>query len=130
MSAYVDTNVLIRHLTGDPPLMAQRATAFLVREEELFLVDLIVAQTVYVLESVYGVGKPQIAQTIRSAIAMKNMVTSEPSCLLRALEVYESYRLDFSEAYLVACSEISGIWNIASFDKSIDRVATVRRIEP
>ena len=29
MTAFVDTNVLIRHLTGDPPHLAARATAFL-----------------------------------------------------------------------------------------------------
>ena len=27
MTAFLDTNVLIRHLTGDPPEMAARATA-------------------------------------------------------------------------------------------------------
>jgi predicted nucleic acid-binding protein len=38
--------------------------------------------------------------------------------------------LDFAEAYLVAQAERSGVGAVASFDKAIDRVATVRRIEP
>ena len=50
MSALVDSNVLVRHLTGEPPEMASRATAFLDREQELPLADLVVAETVYVLE--------------------------------------------------------------------------------
>jgi predicted nucleic acid-binding protein len=50
--------------------------------------------------------------------------------LLRALEVYEVDRLDFAEAYLVAQAERSGVGVVASFDKAIDRVGTVRRIEP
>jgi predicted nucleic acid-binding protein len=50
--------------------------------------------------------------------------------LLRALEVYETDRLDFAEAYLVAQAERSGIGVVASFDKAIDRLATVRRLEP
>lgn len=54
MSAFVDTNVLIRHLTGEPRPMATAASAFLREEPELFLADLIVADTVYVLESFYG----------------------------------------------------------------------------
>lgn len=53
MSAFVDTTVLVRHLTQDPPEMAARATAYLRSESELFLADLIVAETVYVLESFY-----------------------------------------------------------------------------
>lgn len=130
MSAYLDTNVLIRHVTGDPPLTAQCATRFLAAEEELFLASLIVAETAYVLESVYEVAKPRIAQTLRSAIAMKDIVTSEPSCLLRALEVYERYRLDIAGAFLAADAEASGVGSAASFNKSIDRVPTVQRIEP
>ena len=48
MTAIIDTNVLVRHLTGDPPEMAARATAYLETEQELLLTDLIVAETVYV----------------------------------------------------------------------------------
>jgi predicted nucleic acid-binding protein len=50
--------------------------------------------------------------------------------LHRAIEVYESNRLDFAEAYLMACAESTGVDQIASFDKSIDRVGTVRRLKP
>jgi predicted nucleic acid-binding protein len=50
--------------------------------------------------------------------------------LLRAVEVYEGDRLDFAEAYLVACAESTGIDRIASFDRTVDRVKTVQRIEP
>jgi len=35
-----------------------------------------------------------------------------------------------ADAYLVACAERTAIGVIASFDRSIDRVATVRREEP
>ena len=54
MTAFVDTNVLVRHLTGDTA-MAERATAFLAAQPELYLADLIVAETIYVLESFYKV---------------------------------------------------------------------------
>ena len=50
--------------------------------------------------------------------------------LLRALEVYEIERLDFAAAYLVAQAERSGVGVVASFDRTIDRLATVRRLEP
>jgi predicted nucleic acid-binding protein len=58
------------------------------------------------------------------------MVTVDPALLLRAIEVYEVDRLDFAEAYLIACAESTGIGRIASFDRTIDRVQTVERIEP
>ncbi len=53
-----------------------------------------------------------------------------PALLLRAIETYEIDRLDFAEAYLVACAETTGGGRVASFDRSIDRVTTVERVEP
>lgn len=130
MSAFVDTNILVRHLTGDPADMAARASDYLARESELLLTDLIVAETVYVLESFYETAREQLADAMRSLIAFDSVVTVDPALLLRALEVYEIHRIDFAEAYLVACAESTGVNVIASFDRSIDRVGTVARTEP
>ena len=130
MSAFVDTNVLVRHLTGDPPEMATRATKYLRNEEELLVVDLVIAETVYVLESFYEAPRPTIAEAIRSLLAMESVVVVDAPLLLRAIDVYENDRIDYAEAYLVACAETTGTTRIASFDRSIDRVASVQRIEP
>jgi len=130
VSAFVDTNVLIRHLTGDPPGQAQRATAFLEEADELLLPDLIVAEVVYVLESFYEVERPRVAELTRAIIGFPAIVVADTPLLLRALEVYEVNRLDFAEAYLVASAEASGVDTIASFDQTIDRVPTVGRIDP
>lgn len=54
----------------------------------------------------------------------------DPALLLRALEVYKTDRIDLAEAYLVACAESTGVARIASFDRSLDRIPTVERIEP
>jgi predicted nucleic acid-binding protein len=54
----------------------------------------------------------------------------DASLLLRALEVYELHRLDFAEAYLVASAEYTGVRRVLSFDRTIDRVQSVSRVEP
>ncbi|MGH2935780.1 MAG: PIN domain-containing protein [Gaiellaceae bacterium] len=130
MSAFLDTNVLIRHLTGDPPAQARRATAFLRRADELLLPDLIVAEVVYVLESFYEVERERVAELVRAVIGFPAIAVADEPLLLRALEVYEVERPDFAEAYLVASAEASGVETIASFDREIDRVPTIRRLEP
>ncbi|MGH9171271.1 MAG: PIN domain-containing protein [Acidimicrobiales bacterium] len=126
----MDTNVLVRHLTGDPADMAARATAYLRTAGELWLTDLVVAETVYVLESFYETPRSHVAEALRSLIALDSVLSVDPSVLLRAIEVYEIDRLDFAGAYLVACAESTGINKVVSFDKSIDRVGTVERVEP
>ena len=130
MTAFVDTNVIIRHLTGDPPDLAARATAFLAEADELLLTDLIVAETVYVLESFYEVNRTEVARLLRSVIGFPEMRTADPALLLRSLEIYENHGLDFAEAYLAASAEVAGIPEIVSFDRALDRVSTITRIQP
>jgi len=130
LTAFVDTNILIRHLTGDPPDLAKRATTFLAQAEELLLADLIVAEIVYVLESFYEVPAEKVARLMQSVIAFESIRTLDPALLLRSLDVYVHHKIDFAEAYLVASAESAGVEHIASFDRSIDRVPTVSRVEP
>jgi predicted nucleic acid-binding protein len=130
MTAFVDTNILIRHLTGDPPAQATRATRFLAEADELLLPDLILAEVAYVLESFYEAPRPQVAASLRAVLAFPPITVVDADLAQRAVEVYDIHRLDFAEAYLVACAERSGIGVVASFDRSIDRVGTVERVEP
>jgi predicted nucleic-acid-binding protein len=110
--------------------MAVRATAYLERETELLLTDLVVAETVYVLESFYEAPREQFAEAVRSLIAFDSVICVDPAVLLLSVEVYETDRIDFAEAYLVAGAESTGIAKIASFERSLDRVQSVARVEP
>jgi predicted nucleic-acid-binding protein len=130
--AWVDTNVLVRHLTGEPPAMARRATRFLAAAApgELLLADLVLAELVYVLESVYDLNRLAVAAAARAVVTFPAIAVDDPQLLLRAVEVYENDRLDFAEAYLVASAERSGVRAVASFDKTVRRVASVELIQP
>ena len=110
--------------------MAARATRLLSNERDLLVTDLIAAETVYVLESFYEAPRQQLAEALRSLLAFDSVVVVDPAMLLRAVEVYETDRLDFAEAYIVACAETTGVGRVISFDRAVDRVGTVERIEP
>ena len=130
MRVFLDTNVLVRHLTGDPPAQAKRATAFLGDSHELILTDLVLAEMVYVLESFYEVPRTDIARMSRSLLAFPSIETGDHEMLLRAIEIYEALRLDFAEAYLSALAEMSDVKRVASFDRQIDRVKSIELVEP
>jgi predicted nucleic acid-binding protein len=130
VTAFLDTNVLVRHLTGDPPAQAKRATRYLGQAEDLLLPDLVLAEVAYVLESYYEVGRTEVARALRAILAFPAIKVIDLQLLQRAVEVYEVHRLDFADAYLVASAERTGVGVVASFDRSIDRVGTVRREEP
>jgi predicted nucleic-acid-binding protein len=122
--------VIVRHLTGDPPDQAAKATAALASGEALLLTDLVLAECVYVLESFYEVPPARVAELMRAAIALPNLKTVDEAILIRSVEIYELDRLDFAEAYLAAQAEATGVGEVLSFDRSIDRLTTVRRREP
>ena len=122
--------MIVRHLTGDPPDQAAKATAALASGEALLLTDLVLAECVYVLESFYEVPPARVAELMRAAIALPNLKTVDEAILIRSLEIYELDRLDFAEAYLAAQADATGVGEVLSFDRSIDRLTTVRRREP
>jgi len=130
VTCFIDTNVVVRHLTGDPPEQAAQATAFLAAAEHLLLTDVVAAEMVYVLESFYQAPRSQVADAVRSLLTFASVSCVDRPTLLRAVELYEVHRLDFAETYLAACAESTGVGAVASFDRSLERVTSVVRIEP
>lgn len=110
--------------------MARRATAFLERADELLLTDVVLAECVYALESCYEVPRNRVAELMRSAIAAPAIATADEDLLLRALELYEREGLDYADAYLVGCAELSGIGTVASLDTQLARRSSVTVVEP
>ncbi|MCY3880691.1 MAG: type II toxin-antitoxin system VapC family toxin [Chloroflexi bacterium] len=130
MTAFLDTNVLVRHITGDPPDQALRATRYLQQADELLLPDLILAEVAYVLESFYRMPRGEVAGALRASLTYPAVRVTDRVLLLRAIELYELQRLGFADSYLVASAESTGVNAIASFDRGIERAGTVRREEP
>jgi predicted nucleic acid-binding protein len=74
--------------------------------------------------------RARVAELVRSIVVFPAIAVDDDVLLLRALEVYETDRLDFADAYLVATAERLGLDEIVSFGRALDRVRTVRRVEP
>ena len=82
------------------------------------------------LESFYCVERARVAELTRSIVAFGAIRVQDEGLILRAIEIYEEHRLDDAEAYLCGCAERTAGSSVASFDRSIDRVATIIRVEP
>ena len=71
-----------------------------------------------------------MAEVLRDIVVADPVVVADVELLLRTVEIYEVHRLSFADAYLIASAEQSGIDVVASFDRGLERVGTVRRLEP
>jgi len=120
----LDSNVLLRHLTGHPSEQAVRATAALAgaAEKSLVLLDLHVGELIYVLDSVYERPRAEIAMLLRAVLSISAVVVDNGRLIRRALELYELRRMDWPDAYLVATGELRRIPVVLSFDRFDARV--------
>lgn len=98
------------------------------REDWLILTDVVAAECVFVLESYYELTPDRVAGLMRDVLELPSVVSANVELLLRSLETYERYGLDFADAYLAASAELSGVGAVASFDKAFDRLDSLERI--
>lgn len=129
----VDTNVLVRFFTGEPPAMAAKARHLVERADtgELILVILpvIVAETMYTLESFYEMKRPDVAAKLLAFIQSRGIEADEQTRILGALTLCQERNAHFADAYLAAAAiELQN--PISSFDRDFDKFKGVTRIEP
>jgi predicted nucleic-acid-binding protein len=128
----VDTNVLIRHLTGEPAGQARRAGELIAAADEgaLIVTDVVVAECAYVLESAYELDRDRVASLLLAIVGARQVRVAHGPLLERAVEIYAEHGLDFADAYLCALDLFSDAGPIASFDRGLDAVPGVGRREP
>jgi predicted nucleic acid-binding protein len=132
--ALIDSNVILRYLTKDPPKMAEAALRTLDDAQNgkisLLLTSLTVAEVVWVLESFYGQTKTKIAEIIGQFLFCDGLEVEDPDLIIEALSLYHEKNLDFADAFLAAIALRRGPQGIYSFDHDFNRVPGITRLEP
>lgn len=100
----LDTNVLVRFLIEDDKAQSKRAKKLVEKavknEEELFVPDLVLVETAWVLKRSYGIKKEDIANVLRMLLGARNLRFESSDRLARAIRAYEKGRGGFSD-YLI-----------------------------
>ncbi len=132
--AYVDSNVILRFLTGDPPEMAAQAHALFEAVEQgevtLVLDEIVVAETVWVLQSFYGHPHHDIARVLQELLSHKGLEADDTLGLLAALHLFAEKNVDFADALVAVHMERRGMREIFSFDRHFDRLPGIIRQSP
>jgi predicted nucleic acid-binding protein len=129
----VDTNVLVRFFTGEPPAMAAKAKQLIAHADRgdviLVLLPVIVAETFYTLESFYEVGRGEVATKMLAFLQARGIEAIEADRVTDALKRCQDEKAHFADAYLAAAAAETGN-AIASFDRDFDKWKDVKRSEP
>ena len=128
----VDTNVLLRFLSGEPATQAAAARKLFARaaagEIVLAVSPVIVAETFYTLVSFYGVDRRTAAEKLSLLLQQHGVRLDEESHVLAALERLQTANVGFADAFLAA-GATEGKVVVASFDRDFDKMQ-VARFEP
>ena len=113
----LDTNVLVRFVTKDDPEQSPLARQILASNDCLIL-DTVVLETVWVLESIYGFSPQEITGALSMVFGLDTVHLSDPGRMRRVLAWYQD-GLDFADALHLALSEGQGPF--VTFDTGIER---------
>ncbi|MGE3271729.1 MAG: PIN domain-containing protein [Chloroflexota bacterium] len=132
--AFIDTNILLRHLRGDHADHSPKATALLSRIErgelEARLSDMVIFETVFTLERSYSVPKAQIRDALLALLALPGLALQGKRRYQRIFDLYVDHNLPFGDAYIAAEMEYAEATALYSFDREFDRLPGVTRLEP
>ena len=129
----LDTNVIVRFLTGDHPAHSPRSRNLFARaaagDVTLVVTDLALAETAWVLQSFYSLDRNAITAALKDLIDSAGIEVENKATLLSALRNFAQTDVNFVDAYHAAVAAGESI-AIASFDRDFDQFAGVERIEP
>ena len=126
----LDTNVLIRFLREDHEQHSPAAYALFSNAYRgnclLKLTEVTVAETLWVLQSVYRIERKQIAEELQHLISSDGILCLKRDEMIDALDRFSSTRFDFLDCYLAALTAASGD-HVATFDNDFDLFNDVKR---
>ena len=123
----VDTNVLVRLVARDDDGQVEAAEKFVARGA--FVSHLVLAETVWVLDAVYGLAAREIAVAIDMLLNHKSLVIQDADVVASALEQFRTHpALGFSDCLVVEIARKFGHLPMGTFDRGLARLDGVERI--
>lgn len=117
VSAFVDTSVVVRYLTADPPEMLEAARRIVDDMGPLLITDVVLAETAFVLLSFYGVPRSAIVDGLVDLLRKKNIAVHamDKDVAVRALWLCrDSARVSFADAMVWAAARSSTSGSLAT----------------
>jgi predicted nucleic-acid-binding protein len=116
----VDTNVIVRFLTGDDQLQFQKAKA-LFSKENIIITTSVILECEWVLRYAYHFKQPEITIAFQSLFGLPNVQLAEPLIIFNAIDWHQN-GMDFADAlHLVQSKDAEAF---VTFDKKLIKSAS------
>ena len=123
----VDTNVLVRLLARDDVKQATAADQFVAKGA--WVSHLVLAETVWVLESVYERTATQLIAALELLLVHENLVLQDADTVSAALAHFRARTaLGFSDCLVLEIARKAGHLPLGTFDRSLSKLVGAQKL--
>ena len=123
----LDTNVLVRYLTQDDPVQSRKATEIVERrltaERPGFVSLVTMVETVWVLQSVYGLNDSEVANAVERMLQADALAIQNEQQVFTAMVALRRGWGAFADALIGELGAWAGCESTLTFDKKAGRLA-------
>jgi predicted nucleic-acid-binding protein len=128
----LDTNVLARLFVDDDPVQARLARQFVAdrctSDDPGFVDRVALCELVWVLSSVHGYRRAEIARVIEELLASRDMKLEDDGIVRTALRVFATSNVDFADVLIERANRARGCSATATFDRKAAKLDGFVRI--
>ncbi|MEO7243039.1 MAG: type II toxin-antitoxin system VapC family toxin [Variovorax sp.] len=127
----LDTNVLVRYIIQDDVAQSAKATRLieaLTAEQQGFVTLVSVVELVWVLDSAYGLKRPDIAQSLEALLRTRELVVDAAPLVSNATRRYRDTSADFADCLIQVNAQQAGCDRTMTFDKGAAHSAGMKLI--
>jgi predicted nucleic-acid-binding protein len=123
----VDTNVLVRLLTRDDPTQVDAAEAFVTGSA--WVSHLALAETMWVLASVYDRSPSAIAEAIEMLLSHEYLIVQDEEVVAAAVVQFRQHpKAGFSDCLMLEVARKAGHVPLGTFDRGLGRISGAQRL--
>ena len=119
----VDTNILVRFLTGDDAAQTERVDQLLESAdrtgERLRIDGIVLCELVWVLRSAYDASRAEIGELLARLIRSRQFLVDDRDSVNAALTAYRTGRGDFSDYLIGERNHRAGCRSTTTFDRAL-----------
>jgi len=121
----IDTNVVVRYLTGDHPEQSKKAKV-LIDGGDVFVATTVLLEAEWVLRSAYGFAAGAVCNALRDFAGLPHVTLENPPRAAKALDLMEG-GMDFADALHLSTGD--GCESFATFDRRLAKAARASNVQ-
>jgi predicted nucleic-acid-binding protein len=123
----VDTNVLVRLITRDDKRQVESAEEFI--SKGAWVSHLVLAETAWVLDSVYDRTREEIAQAVEMLLNHKHLTLQDQDVVEAAVEGLRKHKgVAFSDVLVLEIARKTGHLPLGTFDRDLAKLDGAQRL--